>query len=248
MVFPHSAKQPAPRNYPRIAMKEPPSLEDNLYVLLTFDDRAQIITRKQCEEIVRLKNSGTAPTVSIGRDVIILSQIRGLPTLGTYRRQMKTKLAESGKRMCKRCGGILPLIDRCTCQSSDVPESKRPEPILEAAARENPALREEFLLAEYNPIALPEPKETPQTPEEKAWQKHYEEQRTQFIKGHRMEVGMDFARGKDKTIIQSNPVCRFGKCDGSGILVFQGYALRCDCTLSFAGKPDDGGRVENKEC
>jgi RNA polymerase subunit RPABC4/transcription elongation factor Spt4 len=119
------------------------------YVLLMIDGRSHIITESQKQSIVQMMNSGQVKTVEIGDDLIVLSSISGIPTLDTYKRQMKQKLAEKSLRMCRRCSTILGKKDECPCR--DQPE-KFPD-ILAVARRENPALAKELdALAEKKSI------------------------------------------------------------------------------------------------
>lgn len=108
-----------------------------LHVLLTYDDRMHIVTREQCEKITAAMNSGNVKTVDIGGvDLIVLSNIRDMPTLETYERQMKHKLQEKGQRMCRRCFNILPRQDQCPCRED--PE-KYPD-YIQLCTEENPPL------------------------------------------------------------------------------------------------------------
>ncbi len=136
-------------------MKEPSTLAEQLHVLVTMDDRTHIITREQAMMITAAQNSGTMKTVSIGNCPITLHQIAGMPTLDVYRRQMKTKLAERHQRMCRRCGNILHIADRCTCSEGE------DLPLLAAAAKENPTLKVFLIKSGYEALALPPPKPEP---------------------------------------------------------------------------------------
>lgn len=136
-------------------MKEPESLAEMLHVLVTMDDRTHIITREQAIMITAAQNSGTVKTVSIGQCPITIHQIAGMPTLDVYRRQMKTKLAEKHQRMCRRCGNILHVADRCVCaEGTELP-------LLAAAAKENPQLKTYLIKSGYEALALPPPKAEP---------------------------------------------------------------------------------------
>lgn len=147
-------------------MKEPESLSSNLHVLVTMDDRTHIITREQARAISEAQNSGGVKTISIGNCYITLHQIVGMPTLDVYRRQMKTKLAEKHQRMCRRCGEILPMADRCSCVENNTMS------FMAQASKENPTLKsfleengmKELTLPPMKHIELPE---APPTEKEK---------------------------------------------------------------------------------
>lgn len=161
-------------------MKEPEKIADKLHVLLTFDDRTHIITREQAQMITVAKNSGQVATASIGNDVVVLNQIAGIPTLSTYRRQMKTKLAEKYQRMCKRCGSILPIADRCACIENDT------LPVLAQASKENPVLKTYLVQSGYEDLVLPPPKveplpELPPSPKEKEQMKVIQQHKNRLL-------------------------------------------------------------------
>lgn len=108
------------------------------YVAITYDDRYYILTDSQKEKLVAAMNSGgVIKTMEFGGgDVLVVSNIRDIPTVETYQRQMKSRLSEKGMRMCRRCFDILPVGSTCPCTTNP---DKHPS-ALEKCAEENPEL------------------------------------------------------------------------------------------------------------
>lgn len=200
-------------------MKEPPTLADELHVLITMDDRTHIITREQALQITAAQNSGQVKTVSIGNDPITIHQIAGMPTLSTYRRQMKTKLAEKHQRMCRRCGAIMPMGDKCSCVENNA------LPVIAQAAKENPALTKRLkeigcaalALPPLPVVALPE---APPTPQEREQIRAIQAAKNKFLGKVEMP--------KPKY----PPVQGCGSCNGSGKYVLEGIEVTCHCVTN----------------
>ena len=100
--------------------------------------------------------------------------------LTAERDQMKTKLAEKYQRMCKRCGSILPIADRCACIENDT------LPVLAQASKENPVLKTYLVQSGYEDLVLPPPKveplpELPPSPKEKEQMKVIQQHKNRLL-------------------------------------------------------------------
>lgn len=193
-------------------MKEPETLAAQLHVLVTMDDRTYVITRKQAEQIVLMKQKNV-PSTLIGDNFLMLHQVCDMPTLETYRIQMKTKLAEKHQRMCKRCGMIVPIADRCPCRENRSPS------LYETATKQNPTLLKFLEDSGLTQLALPAPEpvllpEAPPTPKER--------EQIRVIQGY-----------KDRFLGRATiklPDC--ATCNNERQYLFQGVMVKCDCTIT----------------
>lgn len=195
-------------------MIEPKELPEQLHVLCLYSGRTYIVTREQAIAITAAQNSSEFKTVSIGNCPITLNQISDIPTLDVYRRQMKTTLALKGQRMCRRCGAIVAIQDRCSCRENRSPS------VYETAAKENPNLKLYLESAGYGALALPEPKEPeplllPPTPKER--------EQMRVIQGYK-----DRFLGRSAVV----PLPDCATCKNKREYEFKGTVVKCDCVLA----------------
>ncbi len=198
-------------------MKEPEQIGNELHVLTLFGDRFLVITREQVTQIMKFQDEGVKKSVSVGFDVIMLNQISGMPTLKTYREQMKTALAMRSQRMCRRCGAILAMQDRCACQDSSLNPEEKPTPYLERSAQSNPAVRKYLDTVGYNPLQIAAP--LPELPDDPVKAKAY-----QLAKAHIMQ-------GTPRPELKPDPNCI--ECKGEGKYPLQGVIVTCNCIVNL---------------
>lgn len=110
------------------------------YILQLISGGTFIITKEQKAKIESYIENGLPKVFHIGDNLVVVHQIGGIYSMDTYMRQMKMKLSEKNKRMCRKCGTITERSEACPCK--DKPE-KYPD-ILEEARKENPTLAAEL--------------------------------------------------------------------------------------------------------
>jgi hypothetical protein len=124
-----------------------------MLVLQFINGGTLLITENQAAEIDGYLEKGTPKVFKIGEERIILHQISGISTKGSYVRQMNEKFSHSGKSICYQCFRAVPYSDKCACKS----DPKNFPPLLETSRRENPKLAQ-LLDAAAAKMSLPSPK------------------------------------------------------------------------------------------
>lgn len=123
-----------------------------MFILTLIDGTSYLLTEEQKNKIAEVLQSPEVKSVTVLGQIILVHQITGIRNFELYRQQMKTNLQSKGKKMCRRCGMIIPTIDRCPCV--DTPD-KFPD-LLEHARSYNPELAKQ-LDAIANQKQLPPP-------------------------------------------------------------------------------------------
>lgn len=84
------------------------------YILMTADKSKFVLNEKERETVFNAIQNGDA-FVALRKEMISLQIIPTIITLERWWSQENERLAVSGKRLCKKCLGVMTIQDKCAC-------------------------------------------------------------------------------------------------------------------------------------